>query len=183
VSPSRHGFWVVDTVAYTHLARANHLDLLHRLAPEGVIVVPAEVSREIEAGREGYAAIPSISALSWAQLVVLDDNEEWTKLLVKAQLAGKPDEHLGECAVIAVSKHRSGVAIIDDRAARKQAEANGVECLDTLWIVVEAYKTLLNGDRNEAAAVVDDLLATQMYLLIRSGEELFAWAYEEGILP
>lgn len=182
MSPSRRGPWVVDTVAYTHLARAGHLDLLQRLAPEGVIVVPAEVSREIEAGREGYSAIPPISSLSWARLAVLDEDEDWTKLMVKAELAGKPDEHLGECAVIAVSKHRSGVAIIDDRAARKQAGAQGVECLDTLWIVVEAYKTLFNRDRDHAAAIIDDLLATHMYLPIRSGEELFAWAYEEGLL-
>jgi len=75
------------------------------------------------------------------------------------------------------------VAIIDDRAARKQAGAQGVECLDTLWIVAEAYKWLLNRDRDQAAAVVDALLATEMYLPIRSGEELFAWAYEEGLLP
>ncbi|MBU4214194.1 MAG: hypothetical protein KJ792_06015 [Actinobacteria bacterium] len=106
---------MVDTVAYTHLARAGHLDLLQRLAPKGVIVVPAEVDREIEAGRESYAAIPPIRSLSWVRLAVLDDKEEWTKLLVKAELAGRPDEHLGECAVIAVSKHRGGVAIIDDR--------------------------------------------------------------------
>ena len=87
-------------------------------------MVPAEVSREIEAGRKSYAAIPSISSLSWARLAVLDYDEEWTKLLVKAELAGKPDEHLGECAVIAVSKHRSGVAIIDDRSAYGQGLAD-----------------------------------------------------------
>ncbi|MBU4214193.1 MAG: hypothetical protein KJ792_06010 [Actinobacteria bacterium] len=49
--------------------------------------------------------------------------------------------------------------------------------------MVEAYKTLFNRDRDRAVAVVDDLLTTDMYLPIRSGEELFARAYEEGLLP
>lgn len=177
------GAWVVDTVAYTHLARAGHLRLLQDLAPHGVIVVPDEVDYEIEAGRERYSAIPSVASLPWARLAVLTDSEDWTKLLVKAEMAGGPREHLGECAVVAVAKHRSGVAILDDRAARRQAQVHGVACLDTLWIVVEAYKVLFGRDRSRTVAVVDDLLTTGMYLPVRSGTELFAWGYQEGLLP
>lgn len=38
-------------------------------------------------------------------------------------------------------------------------------------------------DRVRAAQVVDDLIATDMYLPIDSGESLFSWAYEDGLLP
>lgn len=48
---------------------------------------------------------------------------------------------------------------------------------------MEAYVTTLGYDQPRAAKVVDDLLATGMYLPIDSGESLFAWAYQEGLLP
>lgn len=40
----------------------------------------------------------------------------------------------------------------------------GVRSVDTLWIVVEAYKSIFRRDRNHAAQVVNDLLGTGMYL-------------------
>lgn len=38
-------------------------------------------------------------------------------------------------------------------------------------------------DRARAAAVVDDLTHTGMYLPVEDGRSLFAWAYAEGLLP
>jgi len=78
---------------------------------------------------------------------------------------------------------RQLIALIDDRAAITQADARDVVSHDTLWLVVEAYVTTLGYDQPRAAKVVDDLLATGMYLPIDSGESLFAWAYQEGLLP
>lgn len=178
-----HPRWVIDTSAYTHLCRAGHSDLLEELAPGGVVLVPTEVNVEIENGRTGYADIQAVAAVSWAEFAVLTDEEEWTKLLVKAELGGGPFEHLGECAVIACAHHRGLIAVLDEREAITQADALEVRSVDTLWIVVEAYKTIFGRDRSRAAQVVDDLLATGMYLPISSGESLFTWAYEEGLLP
>jgi predicted nucleic acid-binding protein len=98
-------------------------------------------------------------------------------------MGGGPTEHLGECAVIACAIHRNLTALLDDRRAVVQADLRGVPSHDTLWLVVEAYATLFAYDRDRAAQVVDDLLATDMYLPIDSGESLFAWAYEAGLLP
>lgn len=178
-----HPRWVIDTSAYTHLCRAGHSDLLEELAPGGVVLVPTEVNVEIENGRTGYADIQAVAAVSWAEFAVLTDEEEWTKLLVKAELGGGPFEHLGECAVIACAHHRGLIAVLDEREAITQADALEVRSVDTLWIVVEAYKTIFGRDRSRAAQVVDDLLATGMYLPISSGESLFTWAYGEGLLP
>lgn len=178
-----HRRWVVDTSTYTHLSRAGHGGLLGQLAPGGVVLVPAEVNAEIESGRSGYGGIPAIADTTWAELALLDDEENLTMLQVKAQLGGDPTEHLGERAVIACAYHREFVAVLDERAAIAQADDLGVRSVDTLWIVVEAYKTIFGRDRDRAAKVVDDLLATGMYLPISSGESLFAWAYEQGILP
>ncbi|MCY7341425.1 MAG: hypothetical protein LH603_06135 [Pseudonocardia sp.] len=138
---------------------------------------------EIERGRDRYPAIPAVSSVEWAKIVVLDDEKVWTMPDVKAQLGGGPDEHLGECAVIACAHHRRLVALIDERAAIAQAERLGVPVRDTLSIVVQAYKDLFDRDRARAAKVVDDLLDPDMKLPMDSGESLFVWAYEQGLLP
>jgi len=175
--------WVLDTSTLTHLCRAGHTEIIEDLAPGGVVVVPSEVNDEIEQGRSIYPGIPAITSLSWVQLAVLTDEEIWTQLDVKAQMGGRPRDHLGECAVIACARHRGMTAILDERAAIAQADRLCVETHDTLWIVVEAYKTLFGRDRDKAAEVVDALLRTGMWLPVDSGESLIGWAYGELLLP
>lgn len=175
--------WVTDTSVYTHLSRAGHLEILERLAPGGVVVVPDDVTAEIEAGRTLYAGIASPASTSWVKTTILTEDEVTTQIMVKAALGGGPTQHLGECAVIACAKHRGYTALLDERSAIAQADLRGVESRDTLWLVVEAYMTLFALDRGRASRVVDDLIGTDMYLPIDSGESLFAWAYEEGLLP
>jgi predicted nucleic acid-binding protein len=175
--------WVMDTSAYTHLGRAGHIHLVEQLAPGGVVLIPREVHGEIEKGRDGFPDIPAVASVDWAEIAVLTEGEVWTQARVKAQLGGRAAEHLGECAVIACAHHRNMVAILDERAAVAQAQLLGVSTHDTLWIVVEAYRTVLGRDRAVAGRVVDDLIATGMYLPVDSGESLFTWAYEEGLLP
>lgn len=175
--------WMTDTTTYTHLCRAGHGELLAQLAPGGVVLVPSQVNDEIERGRDRYPLIPTISSVAWANVTVLDEDEIWTMAEVKAQMGGRPDEHLGECAVIACARHRGLIALLDDRAAVAQAQRLGVKSRDTLSIVVEAYTSVFDRDRIRATQVVDDLLRTDMRLPIQSGESLFAWAYEQGLLP
>ena len=175
--------WVTDTTTYTHLCRAGHQEIIAQLAPGGVVLVPTEVDVEIERGRDRYPAIPAVSSVEWARIVVLGEAELWNMLDVKAQMGGDPDEHLGECAVISCARHRGLIALLDERAAIAQAGRLNVPVRDTLSIVVEAYKVLFGCDRARAAKVVDDLLGTEMKLPIDSGESLFSWAYEEGLLP
>jgi predicted nucleic acid-binding protein len=173
----------MDTSTYTHVCRAGHADILKNLAPSGVVIVPTDVNTEIEQGRERYEGIPAVSSVGWAEIAVLSEDEVWTQLGVKAQMGGRPDEHLGECAVIACARHRNMIAILDERAAVAQADRLNVPTHDTLWIVIEAYKSLYQRDRDLTARVVDDLLDTGMFLPLASGESLLTWAYEQGLLP
>lgn len=131
--------WVTDTSVYTHLSRAGHLDLLHEVAPGGFIVVPDDVSTEIQAGRDRHTGITDPGTTTWAQVVVLTDEEVGTQLEVKAAMGGGPFEHLGECAVIACAQHRGYVALLDDQDAIVQANVRAVRNHNTLWLVVEAY--------------------------------------------
>lgn len=175
--------WVMDTASFTHLCRAGHGEIIPQLAPTGVVLVPSEVSTEIEHGREWHPDIPAVDSVDWAELVVLNEEETWTALEVKAEMGGGSRQHLGECAVIAYARHHEMVAVLDDSAAVAQADRLDVANHGTMWIVVEAYKELLGREREPAAKIVDDLLATDMYLPVTSGASLFTWAYEEGLLP
>jgi predicted nucleic acid-binding protein len=175
--------WVMDTSTFTHLWRAGHADIIEGLTPGRLVLIPMDVNDEIERGRSSYPGIPAISTVEWAQVTVLTEEETWTQLQVKAEMAGTKNEHLGECAVIACAYHREMVAFLDERAAIEQADRRHVRTHDTLWLVIEAYKELFARDRDRVALIVDDLLATGMYLPIDSGASLLAWAYEEGLLP
>jgi len=141
------------------------------------------VDTEIQRSQEFHQGIPLTSSLTWVELAVLTEEEESTLLTVKMDLGGSATQHLGESAAIAVALHRAGVALLDDRAATKQATRLGVTWVDTLWIVIEAYKRLFDHDRQRTIAVVDDLLETGMYLPVTSGSEIITHAYEEGWLP
>lgn len=175
--------WVMDTSTFTHLCRAGHADVIESLAPGRLVLIPTDVNDEIERGRLSYPGIPAISSIKWAEVAVLTEEETWTQLEIKAEMAGTTTEHLGECAVIACAYHREMVAFLDERAAIEQADRLHVRTHDTLWLVIEAYKELFGQDRARAAEIVDDLLHTGMYLPIGSGDSILAWAYEEGLLP
>lgn len=180
---SRSVGWVTDTVAFTHLARAGHLDLLAKLSPGGILLVPDDVAREIDAGRSHHVGIPDIGTLPWVKLAVLTRDEEDEQLRIKANMGGTDTQHLGECAAIAVAKHRDLLAIMDDWHGTVQAEIAGVPTRNTLWLVVHGFIHLWNRDRDVAEDAVDDLLATGMKLPLKSGKEIFNHALEMGWLP
>lgn len=176
--------WVMDTSTYTHFHRAGHGEVLRDTHPGRLVLVPNDVAREIEAGRELHQGIDSVEAVDWARVVVLTDREVLTQLAVKEDMGGRDTQHLGECAVIACAASRGMVAVLDERAAVAQAKARGVAWVDSLTIVAQAHVELFDGDGTRTAAVVDDLLATGMYLPPDvTGEGFVAWAYVEGLLP
>ena len=174
--------WLCDTSVYTHLARAGYLDLLRQVSPNGTIYVPPTVSREIDAALDLYSDIPAVSDVRWARMVTLTDDEDWTSAFVKADLGGVGHQNLGESELIACAVHRGWIALMDDRAATTIAARKGVRTHDTLWVVVEACSTLPGKSWAWGETVVDDLLATGMWLPVLSGRDLFAWADEQGLV-
>ena len=105
-----------------------------------------------------------MSSVEWARAVVLDDDDELAAMLIKARLGGGVDEHIGECAVIAYAQRRGLLAVLDDRAAIEQADRLGVQSVGTMWIIVEAYKSLWDRSANAMVAAIDALLDTDMRL-------------------
>jgi hypothetical protein len=83
----------MDTSAYTHLCRAGYASIVEKLAPDGVVLIPHEVSVEIEQGRDKHPGIPSVSSVGWVSLTVMTDDENFTAMQVKAALGGGRHAH------------------------------------------------------------------------------------------
>jgi predicted nucleic acid-binding protein len=177
--------WVMDTSVFTHWHRAGHGEILRRVAPDGeVILIPDAVNAEVEIARERYSGIPAIAECEWATLVVLGSDEGAVQLAIQADMgADTAFEHAGEAAVIAYAQAHGCMAILDEREAISQAEEHDVECRDSMWIAIEALHVLDDIDRARAEQIVDDLLATGMWLPVKSGASLVAWAYRVGYMP
>ncbi|UGT64179.1 hypothetical protein [Nocardia asteroides] len=177
--------WVMDTSVFTHWHRAGHGEILRRLSPGGqVILIPDAVNTEIEDARSTYIGIPAIAECAWVELVVLEPDEGAEQLAIQFDMgADSPAEHAGEAAVIAYAHAHKCTAIIDEREAIVQAKGYDVTCRDSMWIAVEALHTLADVDRTRAEQIVDDLLATDMWLPVKSGASLHAWAYTVGYMP
>lgn len=175
----------MDTSTFTHFCRAGQQDVLRRLAPQGVILIPDTVHAEIEEGRDRGYEIPSIASLPWVEVGVLTDTEELEQLLIKVDLPSEKGaanrKHLGECAVLACAIHRGMVAVIDDGDARSQAIAREVSHVGSMWIIAEAYKTLDGIDADAAEGIYQSLRDTGMRL--PPAESFISWAYEIEYLP
>lgn len=174
----------MDTSTFSHFCRAGHQDLLRRLAPQGLILIPDTVADELEAGSDLGYDIPSIANLPWVELGVLTSAEEMEQLIIKADLPSgrgdSPRKHLGECSVLACAVHRQMVAVIDDGDARTQARSRGVRYVTSMAIIAQAYKTLDDVDADTAERIYEALLATEMRL--PRVESFIGWAYEVGLL-
>ena len=92
------------------------------------------------------------------------------------------ETNIGESAVLAWVSVNGGIAIIDESAATSIGERDGLAIRGSLWLIIHGFK---EGklDRSVAEGIVDDLIDSGMWLPVESGTALFAWAYEEGLLP
>ncbi len=144
--------------------------------------MPDEVAAELHAGSNAYPSLLQALGLNWVSTVTLATMPEITAYaLYKGEFGGGPDRNNGEAAVLAWARVNQGTAIIDERVATRAAKRDGIPVHGTLWLVVNAFRA---GDltRADAEAMTDELVSTDMKLPV-DGAGLFAWAYEEGLLP
>src|SRR5438034_3990447 len=67
--------WVMDTSTFMHLCRAGHAEIIERLPPGRSVLIPTDANDEIEPGRLSYSGIPTISAVEWAKVAVVTEQE------------------------------------------------------------------------------------------------------------
>lgn len=177
--------WVMDTSTFTHFCRAKREDVLQRLAPHGLILIPDSVDVEIGRGRDVGYDLPDIDSLPWVERGILTEDEETLQLLIKVDMPSKPGDratkNLGECAVLACATERGMTAVIDDRDAREQARARKLRFVTTMHIIVEAHRVLDDIDSEAAEQLYESLLATDMRL--PRVDSVIGWGYEMELLP
>lgn len=143
---------VVNASPFIILAQGGWLELL-RLAGDQVMM-PRPVEREVLDRSAADAAVDALGTLKWMQVVAA---------------APVPDRlrqyHLGEGEESVISwalVHPGSIAIMDDRRARRIAQAFGIPVTGTLGLVLEARR---RGHIPAARPVVNQLLhATGWYL-------------------
>jgi predicted nucleic acid-binding protein len=171
----------LDNTALSHFARGQRLEILKSLVGSYRCVAPVEVIRELSKGVDEHPALASAVALDWVETVELSSVEEVVAFArFKAELGGGAERNNGEAAVLAWISVNGGVGLIDERAARAIAEREGLEVHGTLWLIANAVRTG-QFTREEAADMVDDLIATGMRLPT-DGVGFVAFAIEEGLL-
>ena len=173
---------IFDNTPLSHFARAGRLRILEAIVDPYQCITPVEVQNEILAGVTAIPDLADVLAAPWLKPVELSEvNELAAFARYKTQLGGGSNYNMGEAAVLAWAAVHGGVAIIDDRAASRIAQRDGILVHNSLWLVVQGVQ---QGqlDRSAAETLVDELRATNMYLPT-DGKGLCAWAYEEGLLP
>ena len=126
--------------------------------------------------------LADVLTANWLEPVQLSGVHELSTFArYKTQLGGGPKTNTGEAAVLAWAKVHGGVAIIDERAASRLAQQDGIVTRGSLWLVTQGVR---RGklERFTAETLVDELRASDMRLPT-DGRGLFTWAYEQGLLP
>ena len=173
---------IFDNTPLSHFARAGRLSTLEAIVKSYRCVTPVEVWTEIHAGIAEMPDLADVLTAHWLEAVELTEVHELAVFArYKSQLGGGSKENTGEAAVLAWASLHGGVAIIDERAASRIAQRDGILAHGSLWLVVQGVR---QGelDRPAAETLVDELRATDMRLPI-NGRGLFAWAYGQGLLP
>ena len=119
--------WIVNASPLILFARIARLDLIESLAVG--VVVPASVLEEVRAGRDSDRTVDT--ALDWALPFCRKDIE------VPATVQNW-DIGPGESQVLAQCLRTTRWAVLDDRMARRCANAHGIPVIGSLGIVLRA---------------------------------------------
>jgi predicted nucleic acid-binding protein len=128
---------VADASPLIALQQIGQLQLLRALFTE--IVVPPAVAREIQ---------PSVAPVPW--IVERASTQSIAPLVLRASLGPGESEALGLALEI-----RARYLLVDERAARRTAEALGLHVVGTLGILLAAKR---KGLVTEVRPLVDDLI-------------------------
>jgi predicted nucleic acid-binding protein len=171
---------VFDSSPLSHFARVGRLAILDRLTVRYRRVVPRAVLDEIREGETQYPPLADVRGADWLEVVPCDGLPELRVLSHYVQILGSGQRDIGEAAVLAWAEVNNGVAVIDERAGTRAAQARGVAVHGTLWLIVNGIRA---GELSlsDAERLVDRLREVDARLPCTGGE-LFQWAKDRGLL-
>ncbi|MEU0518574.1 hypothetical protein [Streptosporangium sp. NPDC006007] len=171
---------VFDTGPLSHFSLNNWLGPLKAVVGERRAVIPDVVVEELRVGAARDGRIAAVLDAAWIEHRELSTPEEIEAFGRFSELLVKKDRNRGEAGVLALASTMGGVAVIDDRAARKAAESLKVKFCPTLALLCESIRQGLLTPAL-VGALADDLLSTEYHLPFPSGG-FVAWATENGLV-
>ena len=161
---------ISNTSPLLYLYRIGTLNWLPRLF--GEIWTPVEVVRELQEGRQRGFDVPNLAGYGWLQIVAPHSiPSEWLAL----------DLGPGELAVLALTlENPNRIALLDDRLARRIAQAAGLTVWGTLKIFLEAKA---EGLIDSLAPLIDKLVGAGMWLSDDLRQRVLALAGEKQDRP
>src|SRR5919108_3933867 len=116
---------VADSGPILSFARANRLDLLHKVI--GELVIPDAVYEDIVIQGAGKPGSEEVKQSSWIKRESIKDRSLVYQLSQKL--------HAGEREAIALAKERGGILLVDEYEARKEALRLGIEHFGSLRVI------------------------------------------------
>lgn len=170
---------VFDTSPLNHFARAHHLHTLRRITARDRCVVTQAVLDELRAGSDKYPELINPD-IGWLEVVPVDGLADLRVLFEYAKVLGSGKRDVGEAATLTVAETHGAIAIVDEAAGRKAAQARGVTVHGTLWLVAEGYKAAMLSEP-DVIALIDQLRDAEAWFPC-DGKKFLAWARAQGLL-
>jgi predicted nucleic acid-binding protein len=171
---------VFDTGPLSHFARQSWLGVLKAVVGDRRAVIPDLVVNELAIGARTDSSLQAVLDADWIERRELRSDAELAAYATFASLLVKGTRNIGEAGVLALATTMSGIAVVDDGAARRAAADHGVVLRPTLALLCEAIR---GGLLTVAlvSALADDLLSTAYRLPFARGE-FERWARDQGQL-
>ena len=157
---------VSDTTPLSELAKVGRLALLKDVF--GRVIIPREVYNEATTGT--HPAVTAVQSAEWIEVHSVRDTSKVLHLGINTGI------DLGECAAIVLAEElEANRLLIDDLAARREAQARGLPVIGTIGILLLAKQRSLISSVKE---VLDDLIANGTRISQRLYDDALAIAGE-----
>jgi predicted nucleic acid-binding protein len=172
---------IFDTGPLSHFAKEGWLGILKAIAGPRPVLIPDVVAEEIQVGAAVDDRLRQIHEQPWIGTRELVSDDEISYFAHFSALLVCKDRNRGEAGVLALAQSIGGVAVLDDRVARRAAASAGVDVTGTLALLCEAIRSGLLTVRL-VSALADDLLHGDYRLPFKPGG-FEKWAGDSGLFP
>ncbi len=171
---------VFDTGPLSHFASEGWLGVLKAVVGTRTALVPDVVVAELAIGGQRDTCLQAVLDAAWIEHRELRSGAEIAEFARFASFLVKGERNRGEAGVLALASTAGGVAVIDDRAARKAAETYGIPFCPTLRLLCDGIR---QGLLTVAlvSALADDLITSEYHLPFGPGG-FEVWAKDQGQL-
>jgi len=171
---------VLDTGPLSHLAQAGWLGVLRTVTEPRTVVITDAVEYELRQGSLSHPYLQQVLEAPWLKKHTLETSLEISSFAHFSSFLVSGSKNVGESSVLAYAKVHKATAVIDDGAARKQAQRAGIVLRGTLGLLCEAIRAGLLTTAM-VSSLADHLIETEYRLPFPPGG-FQVWAEQNGIV-